>query len=600
MKTNKSEISVFYESLASDLCAQRGSDGFWEGRLSSSALGAAVAAAAMKLYDEEKLSPRVSGCIRWLLDHQNADGGYGDTPESVSNISTSLLCYGAIFFCAGEDDSRAAALGRLCDYLSLNNIDMRRNANIERSILTHYGKDFTFSVPILAMLAICGVVKSFDRIPQLPFELSLLPQRFFRFFNLQVVSYAIPALIAVGILSFTRKRRGFLPLYYLRRAMCAPALRKLASLMPRSGGFLEAIPLTAFVAMSLISSGIRTSVVERGISFLVNTQREDGSFAIDTSLSVWVTTLSIKALGADALRYLSGRERDDLRTSLLNLQYNYIHPFNGAAAGGWGWNRDAGSVPDADDTPGAILALLELYSRSSSERSALLRGCDWLVQMQNNDGGIPTFCRGWGRLPFDRSCADLTGHAFAALAKCGDILAADIPPSCKKKYDLFLGRALGYLSRNQSADGSWLPLWFGNQNEAHHCNPVYGTARIAVYLCDSIAFVKEASMQKQIGCMIEKALDFLAQNRNDDGGWGARRGIPSTQEESSLAVCALASGRRIEARDGIEWLMQSFRSSGICASPIGLYFASLWYDEKLYPHIFMVDAFRRYLSEIKL
>ncbi len=34
-------------------------------------------------------------------------------------------------------------------------------------------------------------------------------------------------------------------------------------------------------------------------------------------------------------------------------------------------------------------------------------GLIWLLALQNRDGGWPTFCRGWGVLPFDRSGADL-------------------------------------------------------------------------------------------------------------------------------------------------------------------------------------------------
>ena len=41
-------------------------------------------------------------------------------------------------------------------------------------------------------------------------------------------------------------------------------------------------------------------------------------------------------------------------------------------------------------------------------------GLKWLLGLQNSDGGIPTFCRGWGTLPFDRSSPDLTAHAIRA------------------------------------------------------------------------------------------------------------------------------------------------------------------------------------------
>ena len=79
------------------------------------------------------------------------------------------------------------------------------------------------------------------------------------------------------------------------------------------------------------------------------------------------------------------------------------------------------AVPDADDTPGALLALAKLCNDELPEETrqrilrAAIAGTDWLLALQNRDGGWPTFCRGWGKLAFDRSGTDLTAHAPRAL-----------------------------------------------------------------------------------------------------------------------------------------------------------------------------------------
>src|SRR5690606_17535343 len=146
----------------------------------------------------------------------------------------------------------------------------------------HYKKDYTFSVPILTMCGLCGVPgrEAFKHIPQLPFELSLLPRKFYRMLNLSVVSYAIPALIAVGIVVFNKKRSNAFG-RFVRKYSIRPALALLQRLLPESGGFLEAIPLTAFVCLSLVEAGYRDQeVVAKGIAFLKRTQREDGSWPI--------------------------------------------------------------------------------------------------------------------------------------------------------------------------------------------------------------------------------------------------------------------------------------------------------------------------------
>ncbi|MEZ6078622.1 MAG: hypothetical protein R3C56_24000 [Pirellulaceae bacterium] len=42
---------------------------------------------------------------------------------------------------------------------------------------------------------------------------------------------------------------------------------------------------------------------------------------------------------------------------LLACQHRRRHAFTGANPGGWGWTDLSGAVPDADDTPAALLAL---------------------------------------------------------------------------------------------------------------------------------------------------------------------------------------------------------------------------------------------------
>lgn len=584
-------IRDIYKELAEKLKDERNIYGFWEGELSSSALAGAVAIVAFKLSGKNELDKNIKFGYQWLLSNQNNDGGFGDTPQSESNVSTSLLCYAAISFCGYGDKEQQDSLGRIESYLIKENIEI--SENVETAILRHYGKDYTFSVPILTMLAICGVTKNFEKVPQLPFELTLLPNSLFKFFNLQVVSYAIPALVAVGIAGFKKKKRKSIVLSPIRKKAIKPAIKKLSNLVPESGGFLEAIPLTAFVNMCLISSGFSNSeMVRKGLDFLEGKQRHDGSWPIDTDLSTWVTTLSIKAYGNDLKNVFTNDEVDLLRKHILRLQYKSKHAFNQAKPGGWGWTNYSGSVPDADDTPGAILALLQLYNGTDYEQRSIIDGCNWLYNLQNRDGGIPTFCKGWGRLPFDSSCADLTGHAFLAIAKTMDIFENELHSQFSKKLRKFLIRSLYYLERNQSEDGSWLPLWFGNQKHPEKLNPVYGTAKVSLYLKDSLSLsCVDGILKEKIVLMLEKAESFLIQNQNDDGSWGAIKGIEGSYEETSLAFAVV--GEKFNMDNAVKWLIDKYKNHGLQATPIGLYFASLWYDEKLYPHIYFLEALRR-------
>jgi hypothetical protein len=584
--------------LSSSLKQKLNSEGFWSGKLSSSSLSTATAIVALKIYGNDTDEKLIHKGFNWICSNINGDGGFGDTPQSESNVSTSLLCYAAVFYCRYPDNDGREVLRAIETFLETKNITFNSDS-ITSSILKFYGKDYTFSVPILSMLALCGVLsdEAFGHIPRLPFELSLLPSSYYKFFNLQVVSYAIPALIGVGIYlhSHRTKNISFSGIY--RDRAVAPAIKKLSSILPESGGFLEATPLTAFVDMCLIASGKKENeVVKKGILFLQRQQRSDGSWPIDTDLSTWVTTLSIKAMGPKLESTIGNEAIQKLKKHLLAIQYKEKHPFNGAKPGGWGWTNFSGSVPDADDTPGAILALLQMYEGTSAEINTILNGCIWLMGLQNSDGGFPTFCRGWGRLPFDSSCADLTGHAVLAFSKTLEILGNNIPVPLQKNINKCVLKAVHYLQNHQSGDGFWLPLWFGNQLTSDHRNPVYGTAKVCIYLQDCLLNnCITVEMRENLLKMISMAELYLLSQQNSDGSWGGKKDIAGTTEETALAISALTKNNRKACIKGFQWLAEEYNKNPLSPAPIGLYFAALWYDEEMYPLVYYIEALRRFL-----
>lgn len=583
MKQNPEHLQYQISELTTLLLQKRNAAGYWEGRLSSSALGVAVAITALHFQDAPANAAEISSGLNWLESNINADGGFGDSPGSVSNVSTSLLCYSAVKACDGGEN----LLLKIGVYLRSQNIDVNSEQLIP-AILDFYKTDRTFSVPILTMCALCEVPgkEAFDSIPQLPFEFSLLPRSFYSMLNLSVVSYAIPALIAVGIAIFRFKQRKNPLMRWIREASIKKSLVLLRKIQPESGGYLEAIPLTAFVCLCLIESGYcDLDVVRDGISFLKRTQREDGSWPIDIDLSTWVTTLAVKSLRNNLDVVLVQEEKQQITRHLLEIQNQQIHPFNGTQPGGWGWTSHSGSVPDGDDTPGTILALLALNQQDPKRiKESILAGCNWLFQLQNSDGGFPTFSRGWGKLPFDQSCSDLTGHAILSMAKTVHVYGNSLGRKQHSEFKKSLIKAIIYLEKQQKPSGFWLPLWFGNQNAPDHTNPVYGTARVVSYLNNTLItdFGKEYSVILKL--MIDRGCSYLISVQNRDGSWGGAKEIAGTIEETSLAITALyQNGFQDECTSGLYWLSEKTKSDGLIAAPIGLYFASLWYSEELYP-----------------
>jgi len=271
-------------------------------------------------------------------------------------------------------------------------------------------------------------------------------------------------------------------------------------------------------------------------------------------------------------------------------------------------------VPDADDTAGALLALGRMQQggwvppqRQAAVDEAARAGTVWLLQLQNRDGGWPTFCRGWGTLPFDRSACDLTAHALRAFALWQRLWRGEpARATLCRRMEQATWRGLAYLARTQRDDGSWVPLWFGNQYHPQEENPVYGTARV---------LLAYAALGQQESLQARRGATWLKQHQNADGGWGSlglgrhfgaqpepARGAESLSsvEETALAVEALvelegATGDPSPAlQRGLGWLVQAVEEDRWQqVSPIGFYFAKLWYFERMYPITFTAAALSR-------
>jgi len=573
-----------FQNLEQKILSLRNEKGMWTGRLSSSALSTALAVFALWQFDKEKYQSQINQGFSWLVANRNPDGGWGDTIRSQSNMSTTLLTWAAFSLVEDNEnyqetinDAKAWLLKRL------GNVEPE---TISQAILEHYQSDQTFSVPILAMCAISGRLgeNGWKLVPQLPYHLAIFPNWLFRSLKLSVVSYAIPALIAIGLVRSVNSRKG--SFRRLVRAICRKrVLNVLKAKQPDNGGFLEATPLTAFVLMSMINASYKNlEVCEKAAQFLGESMREDGSWPIDTNLSTWVSSLSLNALSAESLEKIN--EQDEIKTKLLDQQYKKIHPFTKAKPGGWAWTDLEGGVPDTDDTSGALIALHHLNHDASVSLDAVKNGIVWLMGLQNSDGGFPTFCKGWGKLPFDCSCPDITAHAIKSFVIWKDCFDKKF----QKKIDERIKKAIAFLGKAQYHDGSFSPLWFGNELAEHHKNPVYGTS-IVLY---SLADLKKAGYAG-LDQMMAKAIRFLAMTQHHLGGWGGDKDLPPSIEETSLALRAMAAcGKESLAQRAAECLINIIPENldDIKATPIGLYFASLWYYEDMYPLVFACSALK--------
>lgn len=601
----KSGIREALEFTRAELLAVRDSKGCWTGELSSSGLSTATAVCALALVDRHVQNATsghqtvIKRGLEWLARNVNADGGWGDTDLSLSNISTTTLVWAAFGSVPGADEKYRSIVRGAEKWLT-DRAGGTQPKQLARSILQRYGNDRTFSVPILTMCAVAGRLgagkDAWREVLPLPFELAAFPHEWFAALRLPVVSYALPALIAIGqARHFHRPTRNPFT-RVMRNLLRERTLEKLGRIQPSSGGFLEATPLTSFVTMSLAASGqVAHPVTQLAIRFLERSARADGSWPIDTNLATWVTTLSVNALARDFDFKWGVDEAAAIRDWLLEQQYREVHPYTNAAPGGWAWTNLPGGVPDADDTPGALLALKHLGLDHNQIQDAVIPGVTWLLNLQNRDGGIPTFCRGWGKLGFDQSSPDLTAHAIRAW----ETWIGEVPAEVRTRISKAMMRARVFLKKVQSPEGSWIPLWFGNQFAPNDENKVYGTSRVLL----SFHAGNRSQMDPPIP-ELNQGFAWLLKRQNEDGGWGDAGEGKSTIEETALVLETLASQLRIFPNDaavfretkealfrGVDWLLERIESgTWKQPNPIGFYFAKLWYYERLYPMIFTVGA----------
>jgi squalene-hopene/tetraprenyl-beta-curcumene cyclase len=294
---------------------------------------------------------------------------------------------------------------------------------------------------------------------------------------------------------------------------------------------------------------------------------------------VWDTALTLRSL---AVSGLSSNEPAAANAINWLLDKEVTRPgdwsqYSAAPPAGWFFEYRNEFYPDVDDTAMVMIALAEgsgfrvrdSASRgqepgANSQRRAVVSACErarqWLVAMQNRDGGWGAFDRDNDaeflcRVPFadhnamiDPSTPDLTGRALEALALWDQ--PKDHPA---------MQRAVDYLRRTQERDGCWFGRW--------GVNYIYGTWQSLVGLAAAGVMPDDPAMKR--------GANWLLSHQHACGGWGEsadsyeqvelRGKGPVTASQSGWALLGLmAAGlsNHKAVQRGIYYLLDTQRPDG--------------------------------------
>ncbi|MGH9402872.1 MAG: squalene--hopene cyclase [Terriglobia bacterium] len=297
-----------------------------------------------------------------------------------------------------------------------------------------------------------------------------------------------------------------------RRAALARSRHWLLDHLERSDGLAAIYPAMLNSVLALIALGYPPDhpLTARERGYLSEFEiEEDDSIRIQPCLPpVWDTALAMAALEEAntppdhpalvlAARWLLEKQ------VMGSGDWQVKNP--GACPAGWAFEFRNDFYPDVDDSAFVLMSLQNVsYPDGARHQAALEKGLEWVLSMQNRDGGWGAFDKNnthslLTRVPFadhnamiDPSTPDLTARALECLGRFG------MSPSQRA-----VRKAVEYLKRQQTPEGAWYGRW--------GVNYIYGTSGVLRAL-ETVGLQKEEFAQR--------AAAWLRSVQNRDGGFG--------------------------------------------------------------------------------
>jgi len=548
-------VSDAAERATDYLFDRQRADGGWTDWLASSALSTALGVLALSCVDESGYQSRIDGGLDWLRRNQRSDGGWSMAEtEPPSSPGMTAFAVGALN--ALDPDGSRACVERGMAFIESQGYDGIPGMTGPKP------KTWPAAAPLAWWLA---GMKDIEELPRLPVETILLPSKL-----RNKVSIGLPGVLALGIM-----QAHLLPASRLRRffqRLAEPrALDWLRSALGPNGGIEECPMIAALIVIGLNKAGVGQDIQQASLGYLLDTQREDGSWPVDRDLEIAVTAYAVLAL-AEFGDVASDPRLAPTRDWLLSTQWTTpFAPLN-LPPGGWSWNVPSG-WPESEDTA-VVLSVLGLLGLTRDHPS-VRAGLRWLNSRQNRNGSWSEWVRN-SNLLNDKPCVGVTAHVVMALHQHGEPGGRRSP----------VGRALRYFERVQQPDGAAPSLWFRDS--------VHGTAKLLE------TYAELGQPDTAAGTLARR---WLLANQRPDGAWPATVEVSAdrpTAEETAWAVYSLLhSGMppgdpRIV--NGMRWLLDRQDTSGTWQpSPVGLYFEDFCYTSDLITHTYTLRTLGRWL-----
>lgn len=367
------------------------------------------------------------------------------------------------------------------------------------------------------------------------------------------------------------------------------------------GTYLNYFSTTTLMIFALLARGYHSThpVITRAVQGLkaMTTRMDDKLHCQYTTATVWNTTLISYALQEFGFAYSSSPVQKANQYILSRQQLKYgdwaIHEPT-VLPGGWGFADLNTFHPDIDDTTAALRAIRTLATEQVDYRQAWDRGVNWLISMQNKDGGWAAFeknvdkkvlnlfpVEGGKDLLIDPSTVDLTGRTLEFF---GNFTNLDF-------HQPMIKAGVRWLLQHQQTDGSWLGRWGVY---------IYGTwAAVTGMIAVGISPKHPA---------IQKALTWLRKIQNPDGGWGEscnsdiqNQYVPlgdSTRTHTAWALDTLISAATTvtpEMENGVAFLVDRKEKDWTSTYPKGRGMAGSFYiNYHCYEYVFPLLALAHY------